>query len=168
MAAPPFNPQNYGRRFDNSDRISRLSFFLISSIANCVPAAPLYWTDKFRSGAWLVTRYADVLAGLHDSRLSSKRSHTLTAALSTEVQSEFATFNKSFPGSCCFSIRRSTGGLRKLLNKEFTPNMIHRLRPRIQEIVDALLDDATGKSEIEYMTNIRLENAGRGSRVARI
>ena len=59
-------------------------------------------------------------------------------------------------------------GLRKLLNKEFTPNMIHRRRPRIQQIVDALLDDATGKSEIEFMTNIRLENAGRGSRVARI
>ena len=44
--------------------------------------------------------------------------------------------------------------------------MIHRLRPRIQQIVDALLDDATGKSEIEFMTNVRLENAGRGSRVA--
>lgn len=36
-------------------------------------AAPLHWADKFRSGAWLVTRYADVLAGLHDPRLSSQR-----------------------------------------------------------------------------------------------
>ena len=44
--------------------------------------------------------------------------------------------------------------------------MIHRLRPRIQQIVDALLDDATGKSEIEFMTKVSLENAGRGSRVA--
>jgi cytochrome P450 len=33
-------------------------------------AAPLHWADKFRTGAWLVTRYADVMAGLHDPRLS--------------------------------------------------------------------------------------------------
>ena len=54
-------------------------------------AAPLIWADKFRTGAWLVPRYADVLAGLHDSRLSSQRSHTLTAALPAEAQAEFAT-----------------------------------------------------------------------------
>ncbi len=28
--------------------------------------APLYWVDEFRSGAWLVPCYADVLSGLHD------------------------------------------------------------------------------------------------------
>ena len=32
-------------------------------------AAPLHWADKFRAGAWLVTRYADVMGGLHDPRL---------------------------------------------------------------------------------------------------
>src|ERR1044072_6849802 len=42
--------------------------------------------------------------------------------------------------------------IRKLLNKEFTPNMIQRLRPRIQHVVDSLLDDVAGKSEIEFMT----------------
>jgi cytochrome P450 len=52
-------------------------------------AAPLHWADKFRSGAWLVTRYADVLAGLHDARLSSQRSHTLTASLPLEARGEF-------------------------------------------------------------------------------
>jgi cytochrome P450 len=42
--------------------------------------------------------------------------------------------------------------IRKLLNKEFTPNMIQRLRPRIQHVVDSLLDEVAGKSEIEFMT----------------
>jgi cytochrome P450 len=59
-------------------------------------AAPLHWADKFRTGAWLVTRYADVMAGLHDPRLSSQRSHTLTAALPRDMQDEFATFNQIF------------------------------------------------------------------------
>jgi cytochrome P450 len=71
-------------------------------------AAPLHWTDKFRTGAWLVTRYADVLAGLHDARLSSQRSHTLTAALPSKVQSDFAAFNQIFSSGCSFSIRHIT------------------------------------------------------------
>ncbi len=115
-------------------------------------ATPLHWADKFRTGAWLVTRYADVLAGLHDSRLSSKRSHTLTAALPTEVQSEFTTFNEIFSRWMLFLDPPEHSRLRKLLNKEFTPNMIQRLRPRIQQAVNSLLDDVAGNSEVEFMT----------------
>jgi cytochrome P450 len=48
-------------------------------------AAPLHWTDKFRNGAWLVPRYADALAGLHDSRLSSQRSHAALAYTEAEI-----------------------------------------------------------------------------------
>ena len=114
--------------------------------------APLYWADSFRAGAWLVTRYADVLAGLHDSRLSSKRSHTLTAALPPEVQSEFTPFNEMFSRWMLFLDPPEHTRLRKLLNKEFTPNMIQRLRPRIQQVVNSLLDEAAGKSEMEFMT----------------
>jgi cytochrome P450 len=115
-------------------------------------AAPLLWTDTFRNGAWLVTRYADVLAGLHDARLSSRRSHNLTAALPRDTQGEFATFNQIFSRWMLFLDPPEHTRLRKLLNKEFTPNMIQRLRPRIQRAVDALLDEVVGKSEMEFMT----------------
>src|SRR5215510_6722691 len=94
--------------------------------------APLHWADKFRSGAWLVTRYADVLSALHDPRLSSQRSHTLTAALPKDAQSEFSTFNKSFAKGMLFLDPPRHSRIRKLLNKEFTPHMIQRMRPRIQ------------------------------------
>jgi cytochrome P450 len=114
--------------------------------------APLLWTDKFRNGAWLVTRYADVLAGLHDARLSSRRSHNLTAALPRDAQGEFETFNQIFSRWMLFLDPPEHTRLRKLLNKEFTPNMIQRMRPRIQRAVDALLDDVAGKSEMEFMT----------------
>jgi len=115
-------------------------------------AGPVHWMDKFRNGAWLVTRYTDVLAGLHDPRLSSQRSHNLTAALPSDVQSEFATFNRIFSRWMLFLDPPEHSRIRKLLNKEFTPNMIQRLRPRIQQVVDSLLDDVAGKSEIEFMT----------------
>lgn len=116
--------------------------------------APLHWTDKFRNGAWLIPRYADVLAGLHDSRLSSKRSHTLTAALPSEVQSEFSTFNEIFSKWMLFLDAPQHSRLRKLLNKEFTPHMIQRMRPRIQQVVNTLLDQAVGKPEMEFMTEL--------------
>lgn len=115
-------------------------------------SAPLHWTDKFRNGAWLVPRYADVLAGLHDPRLSSQRSHTLTAALPREAQAEFAAFNQIFSKWMLFLDPPEHSRLRKLLNKEFTPNMIQRLRPRIQQVVNTLLDEVAGKSEMEFMT----------------
>ncbi len=115
-------------------------------------AAPVYWMDRFRTGAWLVTRYADVLTGLHDARLSSQRSHNLTAALPSATQTEFATFNRIFSKWMLFLDPPEHSRIRKLLNKEFTPNMIQRLRPRIQRVVDSLLDDVAGKSEIEFMT----------------
>jgi len=115
-------------------------------------AGPLHWADKFRSGAWLVPRYADVLAGLHDTRLSSQRSHNLTAALPSEAQSEFTTFNKIFSKWMLFLDPPQHSRIRKLLNKEFTPHMIQRLRPRIQEIVNTLLDHAAGNREMEFMS----------------
>lgn len=115
-------------------------------------AGPVHWMDKFRNGAWLVTRYVAVLAGLHDPRLSSQRSHNLTAALPSEAQSEFATFNRIFSRWMLFLDPPEHSRIRKLLNKEFTPNMIQRLRPRIQQVVDSLLNDVAGRSEIEFMT----------------
>jgi len=115
-------------------------------------AGPLHWIDKFRNGAWVVTRYADVLTGLHDARLSSQRSHTLTAALPRDVQSEFATFNQIFSRWMLFLDPPEHSRIRKLLNKEFTPHMIQRMRPRIERVVNSLLDEVIGKSEMEFMT----------------
>lgn len=115
-------------------------------------AGPLHWIDKFRNGAWLVTRYADVLAGLHDARLSSQRSHTLTAALPRDVQGEFETFNQIFSRWMLFLDPPEHSRIRKLLNKEFTPHMIQRMRPRIERVVNLLLDEVSGKSEVEFMT----------------
>jgi len=117
-------------------------------------AGPLHWADKFRAGAWLVTRYADVMAGLHDPRLSSRRSHNLTAALPPEMQDEFSTFNTIFSKWMLFLDPPQHTRIRKLLNKEFTPNMIQRLRPRIQQVVDVLLEQAFAKTEIEFMTDL--------------
>jgi len=69
-----------------------------------------------------------------------------------KCKNEFATFNRIFSRWMLFLDPPEHSRIRKLLNKEFTPNMIQRLRPRIQQVVDSLLDDVAGKSEIEFMT----------------
>ena len=116
-------------------------------------ATPLYWADKFRAGAWLVPRYADVNTALHDSRLSSQRSHTLTAPFPPEVQSELRPFNTIFSKLMLFLDPPQHTRIRKLLSKEFTPQMVQRLRPRIQQIVNTLIDQMIGKKEIEFMND---------------
>src|SRR5215204_3218460 len=113
--------------------------------------APIHWADKFRSGAWLVPRYADVMAGLHDTRLSSQRSHNLTAALPADVQPEFSPFNEIFSKFMLFLDPPQHSRLRKLVNKEFTPQMIQRQRPSIQQVVNTLLDQVAGEREMEFM-----------------
>jgi cytochrome P450 len=111
---------------------------------------PLHWNDKFRTGAWLVPRYEDVAAGLSDPRLSSQRSHTLTAAL--PCQEQFTTFNQTFSRLMLFLDAPQHRRLRILLNKGFSPQVVQWLRPRIQQLVDMLIDEMQGKREIEFMS----------------
>jgi cytochrome P450 len=112
--------------------------------------APLHWNDKFRTGAWLVPRYEDVAAGLRDPRLSSQRSHTLTAGL--PCQQQFTTFNQIFSRLMLFLDPPQHRRLRILLNKGFSPQVVQWLRPRIQQLVDMLVDQMQGKKEIEFMS----------------
>ena len=44
--------------------------------------------------------------------------------------------------------------LRGLVNKAFTPHVVERLRPRIQEIVDELLDAAAARGELDVIEDL--------------
>jgi cytochrome P450 len=94
-------------------------------------------------GIWYLTRYADVETALGDLRLSNDRdrmTRALTARypgmrrLSTLMQRLGRVMTNTDPPD---HIR-----LRKLVNKAFTARRVADLRPRIQEIVDELLDAA--------------------------
>lgn len=101
---------------------------------------PVYRSSR---GLWYLTRYADVEAALHDLRLSNDRDRLAGAMaagqgsmerLSRLVQrSERSMLNADPPGHT---------RLRKLVNKAFTARRIQGVRPRIQAIVDGLLDAA--------------------------
>ena len=97
--------------------------------------------------AWLVTRYEDCLAALSDSRLSSdvrdaSDPRLLERLPATERESMLRTMLRSDPPDHT--------RLRRLVSKAFTARRVAELRPRVQEITDALLDAIVpaGKAEL--------------------
>ncbi|MCX4821501.1 cytochrome P450 [Streptomyces sp. NBC_01142] len=87
--------------------------------------------------AWLVTRHEDGLAALSDARLSSdvrdaSDTRLLRQLPETERESMLSNMLRSDPPDHT--------RLRRLVSKAFTARRVAKLRPRIQEITDALLD----------------------------
>jgi len=68
------------------------------------------------------------------------------------MQGEFSIFNLIFSTWMLFLHPPHHSRLRNLLTKEFTPNMIQRMRPRIQQAVNTLLDQVAEKAEMEFMS----------------
>lgn len=108
-----------------------------------------------RRGAWLVTRYDDVVAVLKDERLLKNR----YAALTPEQSARQPWIPKSIR-----PLERNMldldppdhTRLRGLVHKAFTPRLIENLRGRIQEIADELLDAAAHRGRVELMRDFAL------------
>jgi cytochrome P450 len=84
---------------------------------------------------WVVTRYADVRAGLADPRLAKDRHHWPTGPRtwpSQAVNLHAHMLHRDPPDHT---------RLRGLMQKAFTPRRIAQLRPRTLEITEALLED---------------------------
>ena len=102
---------------------------------------------------WFVTRYEDAEAILlDDERFVRDPRLALTP-------DELAAFDVGFPESMAFidSNMLNRDGedhrrLRRLVSKAFTPRMIERLRPRIQEIADELIDPVAADGELELVS----------------
>jgi cytochrome P450 len=124
---------------------------------------PYPWLDDLREAGpvqrvklrgdfegWLVTRYDDVLAGITDPRLSSDRrnagdqfkNHPAFRRPNDDDELGLSMLSEDPPNHT---------RLRRLVSKVFTARRIEQLRPRIQEIADRLLDDMTGRDEIDLV-----------------
>ena len=86
-------------------------------------------------GFWVLTRYEDVVASLRDPRFAKEPMIVAVAArLGVEPQTiGISMLDRDPPDHT---------RLRSLASKAFTPRAVERLRPRVQEIVDGLLDQA--------------------------
>jgi cytochrome P450 len=98
--------------------------------------------------AWVVTRYDDVVACLHDAGLSSNRSAMLRELADDPELKPFFDF---ISDRISFNDPPRQTRLRALVNKAFTPHAVESMAPRIAELVAELLDATTGRETMDFV-----------------
>lgn len=100
-------------------------------------------------GFWILTRYDDVVMALRDPRFGRKGFEPLLQAVygSGAGQPGYVT-------SMLFRDPPDHTRLRGLVNKAFTPRVVEELRPRIQEVVDGLLDEVQDRETMDVIADL--------------
>lgn len=93
-------------------------------------------------GIWYLTRYADVDAALRDPRLSKDHARMRRWQARQTGQEDLGGLRDRFGRSMLHADPPEHTRLRKLANKAFTARRTEGLRPRIEAIVEDLLDAA--------------------------
>ena len=92
-------------------------------------------------GIWFLSRYEDCAQLLKDGRFSADRARA----------TQYESITRDIPRSLLGLDPPDHTRLRGLVLKAFTPRVVERLKPRIQELVDGLLDRAAAKGTIELV-----------------
>ena len=96
----------------------------------------------------MVTRYEDAAAILRDERFAKDRRNTLSPEQVARARSIPGAV-KLIKNNMLYADPPDHARLRRLVSGAFTPRLIERMRPRIQEIADALLDAVKDKGEMD-------------------
>ena len=102
---------------------------------------PIHRNDA--AGLWVLARHADCLAVLRDRR-SSSDSQTSDTPLSGPMSEAFLEMRPFL-----FLDPPDHTRLRGLVAKAFTPRVVEALRPRVQAVVDELLDAAIEEDRVD-------------------
>lgn len=102
--------------------------------------SPVHFEEAL--GIWFLSRYEDAAALLKEGSFSADRTR---ADVYRDV------IDRDLPRSLLGLDPPDHTRLRSLVLKAFTPRVVERLKPRIQELVDGLLDTAAERGEIELV-----------------
>ncbi|MFC5475019.1 cytochrome P450 [Paraherbaspirillum soli] len=108
-------------------------------------AGALHWSPEFCGGAWLLTGHADVASVLRDPRFTVRRAGGWANSSGPEALTELREFKRIFSRSLLFVDGAQHTRLRQVMNAGFKPAALQALAPRIQTIVDSLLDNIVAK-----------------------
>ncbi len=103
---------------------------------------------------WAVFGYADCFAATRDARLSVKRTGRLLLTLPQEQQTEFQELVRMMGMWMIFMDAPEHTRLRKLMNKGFSPAVVESLRPKIEAVVDRMLEPLGRRSEADLMAAV--------------
>jgi cytochrome P450 len=96
----------------------------------------------------ILTRFADCEAVLRDPRWSSNPAHRPMPEGEMDVRTAMSQTGGSI---LLFIDPPDHTRIRRLVSKAFTPRTVERLRPRVQQIVDELLDDAAERGSLDVV-----------------
>jgi cytochrome P450 len=112
--------------------------------------APMLWVEPW--GCWLMTRAADVDWTIRDTRRfsSTERVARVIRGVPGFEEGRFDAIYENFEVGIAQQDPPAHGRLRSLVSSAFTPRRIENLRPRIQALVDEMLEPhlATGRLEL--------------------
>ena len=103
---------------------------------------PVHWSPL---GFWVLTRYEDVVAVLRDLRAAKEAIASFIAArfgIPVPVGMGLSMLDRDPPDHT---------RLRGLVSKAFTPRVVEGLRPRIQQIVDGLIERAEARGSMDLI-----------------
>jgi cytochrome P450 len=100
-----------------------------------------------RELAWVVTRYEEVRAILHDRSLSSDPRKAAEGTLLSMAGAGMELDDMVI----LFMDEPEHGRLRRLVSKAFTPRAVEEMRPRTREIANGLLDEVAGEETFDFM-----------------
>ena len=113
---------------------------------------PIHWSGLLE--AWILTRYEDVVFVLTDPRFSANRRQARNrfAQMAEQAQQEFGPFGRT--QTMLTSDPPLHTRLRRLVSKAFTARAVENLRPRIQRIVDELLDAVQDRGRLDLIWDL--------------
>jgi len=115
-------------------------------------SAPIRWNRWQRS--WLLSRYEDVAEVLRDPRFTTDRRALLPFRVMRRASRRHPDFVNLLDRNLLMLDGEEHRRVRSLVSKAFTPRRVEALRPRVEEIVDELLEAVAGRGELELVRDL--------------
>ena len=113
---------------------------------------PVHWNERWRG--WIVSRYEDVYAGLHDTRMLAD---TVTPYFQTRMSAadreRFALTYEVLNSWPVFVDPPKHTQLRKIFARSFTPKTVQTMRGIVQQFVSEFLDGWQDKRQVDLITD---------------
>jgi pimeloyl-[acyl-carrier protein] synthase len=113
---------------------------------------PVHWSELAR--AWFLTQYAETVSVLKDSRFSvdgTQQKSNERMGYKLDERSPLRRINKRW---MLFVDPPDHTRLRGLVNRAFTPKAVEGLRPKIQELVDGLIDQVQARGHMDIVHDL--------------
>ncbi len=114
---------------------------------------PVFWSEEFSGGAWLLSRHADVEMVLRDPRFSAQRTGAWVKNRET-APGELRGFQQLFARALLFLDAPEHPRIRKVLNAGFRPDIIRQLEPHIEQVVTELLDQVQPHQTFDFIETL--------------